>query len=209
MPERTPSFITRKRVQIAAAIVGAPAALGLVSCGGGSESGKTFVSSDLTQTAQAGKPTQEGTKVIVVGVTATPVPTNTPEPIPTPTPEKILTLPEVSAKVNTAVADLPDRLAVEIIRGNLVLAERAVAQDDPMSTNSFVPIGRELATQACKFSENQSLAEAFIAVRAYALSLVKLYEGKGILAKGVSLNWAQNNMPIPLNCPNRFLAQPK
>lgn len=85
--EKAKSFVRSKRVQIAAGLTLLPAAvLGGEACGGGSDSGKTFVSGDLTQTAQAlnATPTSEGTKVIVVEITPTPTPKPT-EVVPTPT----------------------------------------------------------------------------------------------------------------------------
>jgi len=200
------------KARLAAIALTAPGmAVLLAACGSGSDSGKTFVSDDLTQTAQAlnATPTSEGTKVIVVEITPTPTPKPT-EVVPTP--EPILQPQALADKVSEALKNVSDKASADSINRSIATGQKYLGNPDPnvagAVTNSYGAAGKDFSKMACA-SNDQAMASAFIALKAFSVSLVKGYEDRGVYTKGSSVGYSQGFFSIPADCANEYLAVSK
>ncbi len=198
-PVRNPGRLQTKLVMMG----GLVASAALASCGGGDS--ETHISTPTFEpTVQAGQ------TIILVENTPTVITTKTPEATPTPIPEKILTSAEISEKVKLAINNLTDKDIVGQILGDIALGEITVNSTDPRTVsqthNAYGTAGRALIQLACKYSDNESVADAVKSIKAFGVNFVKMGEDIGFFEKGSSVRTAYYS--IPQDCKNKFLNPP-
>lgn len=155
------------------------------------------------------------TATVLPTETPTLMPTATVEPTKTPTPkpvEKIPTAPEVSEMVKSSVANLTFKdiydkgLATEVL-SSIAEGEAAINTNPggQQAINAYGGAGKALISLACKYTDNEEVAKAALAIKSLQLSIVKSFEDRGIFEKGSTKFSESHYFSIPRDCQNQFL----